>query len=76
MGVEHDLINEFVESEFAVYAGNGSTRHDDMLDCLANLKHPDVMPKLMFPKTNSSVGTLGSRSTTEYRNRARSVLFR
>lgn len=76
MGVEHDLVNEFVESEFAVYAGNGSTRHDDMLDCLANLKHPDVMPKLMFPKTNSSVGTLGSRSTTEYRNRARSVLFR
>lgn len=76
MGVEHDLVNEFIENEYSLYAGRGSTKHDDMIDCMANVKHPDVMPFLAFPKTRESKDNIGSNSTSEYKSRARSVLFR
>ena len=76
-GVEHDLTFEFLENEYSVYAGNGSTRHDDMIDCLANIKHPDVMGHLVFPKTRESKGNLGSSEVSDYHeSRARSVLLR
>lgn len=76
-GIEHDLTLEFLEDEYALYAGAGSTRHDDMLDCLANIKHPDVAKQLTFPKTAESRATVGSRDGDGYHgDRARSVLYR
>ena len=35
-----DLISMFREDEYGVYP---SVVHDDMLDCLANIRHPDVL---------------------------------
>lgn len=60
-GVEHDLTRDFLEDEFSVYP---SVRHDDMLDCLANVKHPDV--HLTWPKTRESVRTVGGGSSQHY----------
>ena len=46
-GQNRDLIQDFIQHEYAAYP---SVPHDDMLDCLANIANPDVAPKLMFPK--------------------------
>lgn len=74
-GVEHDLVQEFIEKEYAIYSGNGTTRHDDMLDCLANIKHPDV--DIVFPQRREAVATLGRQSVSNYaQSRARSILIR
>ena len=70
-GVEHDLTLELLENEFIMYP---SVRHDDMMDCLANVKHPDV--SILFPTTKESRPELGGRSASYSKDRARSVLFR
>ena len=46
-GQNRDLIQDFIQHEYAAYP---SVPHDYMLDCLANIANPDVAPKLMFPK--------------------------
>lgn len=46
-GQNRDLVQDFVQHEYAAYP---SVPHDDMLDCLANIANPDVAPKLLFPK--------------------------
>lgn len=38
-----DLVSAFREDEFLVFP---SVAHDDMLDCLANIRHPDVASRL------------------------------
>ena len=74
-GIEHDLTQEFLEHEFALYAGAGSTRHDDMIDCLANIKHPDV--GIVFPTDKEARLNLGYGNGQTYsKSRGRSVLFR
>jgi hypothetical protein len=45
-----DHIREFLESEYQLYP---SVKHDDMLDCLANIKHPDVARMLIVPVTKN-----------------------
>ena len=75
-GVEHDLTQDFLNDEFVIFP---STRHDDMLDCLANIKHPDIIGSLAFPRTQEYMDELRrqGRSSNHYSNRrANSVLFR
>ena len=71
MGVEHDLVHDFLEDEFTTFP---SVRHDDMLDCLANVKHPDV--EILFPRTREARETVGTAAHSYSRSRARSVLYR
>ena len=42
-GRMEDMLNTFFEDEYKVYP---SVAHDDMLDCLANLRHPAVLGML------------------------------
>jgi len=49
-GIMRDHIREFLESEYQLYP---SVKHDDMLDCLANIKHPDVARMLIVPVTKN-----------------------
>ena len=75
-GVEHDLTQDFLNDEFVIFP---STRHDDMLDCLANIKHPDILGSLSFPRTQEYMDELRrqGRASNHYSNRrANSVLFR
>lgn len=76
MGVEHDLTQDFLNDEFIIFP---STRHDDMLDCLANIKHPDIIGNLIFPKTREYEDELARqcKARNSYSTkRANSVLFR
>ena len=76
MGVEHDLTQDFINDEFVLFP---STRHDDMLDCLANIKHPDIIGNMIFPKTSEYEDELRrqGRARNSYSSkRANSVLFR
>ena len=75
-GVEHDLTQDFVNDEFAIFP---STRHDDMLDCLANIDHPDVKGSLLYPRTKEYEDELrrqGHGGNKYSKRRADSVLFR
>lgn len=45
-GQPHDLVRDFREEEWAVFP---SVTHDDMLDCLGNMFHPDVLRRTSFP---------------------------
>ena len=40
-GVEEDVVKTFVDEEYSIYIP-GLPMHDDMLDCLANMFHPDL----------------------------------
>lgn len=42
-GGMEDYMTTFLEDEYRVYP---SVSHDDMLDCLANIRHPDVLGEL------------------------------
>ena len=46
-GDMRDLVRDFREEEWLNYP---SVTHDDMLDCLANIHHPDVRPHVSFPR--------------------------
>ena len=75
-GVEHDLTQDFLNDELVIFP---STRHDDMLDCLANIKHQDIIGSLAFPRTQEYMDELRrqGRASNHYSNRrANSVLFR
>lgn len=45
-GVTVDIIADFVRDE---YRAAPALIHDDMLDCLANVRHPDVISSAKFP---------------------------
>lgn len=73
-GVEHDLTYEFLEQEFVIYGGSGTTRHDDFIDDLANIKHPDV--DIAFP-VHKDFASASSHTAKSYSSsRAKSILFR
>jgi hypothetical protein len=38
-----DLTARFIESEFSVYKGEGSVRHDDDLDCMSRIREPELV---------------------------------
>jgi len=40
-GVEEDVVKTFIDEEYSVYTP-GLQMHDDMLDCMANMFHPDL----------------------------------
>ncbi len=40
-GIEVDVVKQFIEEEYSVYLPN-IQMHDDMLDCMANMFHPDL----------------------------------
>ncbi len=40
-GVEVDVVQDFINNEYGIYAP-GITMHDDMLDCMANMFHPNL----------------------------------
>ena len=74
--MEHDLTQEFINDEFVIFP---ATRHDDMLDCLANIKHPNIIGNLIFPKTKEyedEVSRQGRSLHSYSKKRATSVLFR
>ena len=53
-GEPHDLVRDFREEEWLVFP---SVTHDDMLDDLANMFHPDVQRRTSFPvNPNSKLG--------------------
>ena len=75
-GVEHDLTQEFINDEFVIFP---ATRHDDMLDCLANIKHPNIIGNLIFPKTREyedEVSRQGRSLHSYSKARSKSVLHR
>ena len=50
-----------------------------MLDCLANIKHPNIIGNLIFPKTKEYADEVSrqGRSLHSYsKSRSKSVLFR
>lgn len=40
-GMEMDVVKDFIDSEYSIYTP-GLTMHDDMLDCMANMFHPNL----------------------------------
>jgi len=40
-GLEIDVVQDFIDNEYSVYMP-GLEMHDDMLDCMANMFHPDL----------------------------------
>ena len=53
-GENHDLVRDFREEEWDIFP---SVTHDDMLDALANMYHPDVQSRTSFPvNPNQKIG--------------------
>lgn len=52
----YDLINEFIEDEFLPYSGPESTKHDDMIDCLADIMDDAVLKDFTPPMDRSAEG--------------------
>lgn len=65
-GETYDFIHDLIHHEYSTYP---VARHDDMLDCMANLMHPDVAPSLRFPV---APGTESAKPGETWRNRTRS----
>lgn len=53
LGEAYDVVQVFVDHEFGTYP---VCRHDDMLDCLANLGHPVVRGTARFPVAPKAEG--------------------
>lgn len=51
-GSSYDFVQTFLTDEYATFP---ACRHDDMLDCVANLKHPTFVSNAGFPAHPSSV---------------------
>lgn len=51
-GMEYDFTADFIQDEFSTYP---AARHDDMLDCMANLQHPHVVASSQFPVDRTSL---------------------
>lgn len=50
-GRAYDFVNDFLNDEYLPYP---ASRHDDMLDCIANLRHPTVISNASFPQTRTA----------------------
>ena len=48
-GKRIEQVKDFIDNEYSAFP---VCEHDDRLDCLAQLRHPDMMPLLNFPITN------------------------
>lgn len=64
-GEMRDHIREFLEDEYQVYP---SVKHDDMLDCLANIMHPDIHPCLYPPKSDNNARSRPATAKRSYSN--------
>ena len=51
-GLVYDLVSDFVSDEYSTFP---AARHDDFLDCMANLQHPHVVSSTQFPIDRSSL---------------------
>lgn len=68
-----DLVQQFIDDEFTVYP---SVSHDDMLDCLANLTHPDVAPMLAkYDRSMSEDNIFGEFRASNYCASRRAAIF-
>ena len=66
----YDLVNEFVEDEFSLYSGPESTKHDDMIDCLADIMDDVVLKEFTPPRDGADGGSREAekRQQQEVRN--------
>ena len=48
-GQERDLVRDFLEDEYLVMTMAGAPSHDDMLDCLANVKNAELLKQIHWP---------------------------
>jgi hypothetical protein len=44
-GTKIDIVDYFIRQEYLPWAGEGSTAHDDVLDCLSRIRDPDFFPE-------------------------------
>ena len=66
-GELHDLVETFKKEEWLIFP---SVTHDDMLDSLANIKHPEVQPHVCFPSVQGAERSIGeTRRATMERHR-------
>lgn len=49
-GKPYDFVQDFLNDEYLCFP---ACRHDDMLDCLANIMHPTVVSNVSFPQNTS-----------------------
>jgi hypothetical protein len=58
-------VQEFIDQEYSVYP---SVKHDDMLDDLANIKHPEVEAMMRYPETGTEAEGIagGKAKSTSY----------
>jgi len=66
-GETYDFVHDLQHFEYATHP---VCRHDDMLDCLANIAHPDVAAAMRWPISPMSVGQQVHSKTTNKRFRA------
>lgn len=61
-GTNYDFVRTFIDDEYSTFP---ACRHDDMLDCISNLKHPQVVSAVSFPemfqKSNRITHTTASK---------------
>jgi predicted phage terminase large subunit-like protein len=59
-GEMRNHVQEFIDQEYSVYP---SVKHDDMLDDLANIKHPEVEAMMRYPETGTEAeGIAGGKA--------------
>lgn len=65
-GTNYDFVHELINDEFSQFP---AVKHDDVLDCMANLMHPTVVAGARFP---DSVNGIDTESTGTVRTTAHS----
>lgn len=60
-GVDYDFVRDFQVDEYATYP---ASRHDDMIDCAANLQHPTFLSVARFPKVENPQSARQTAKTT------------
>lgn len=59
-GVNYDFVRDFQMDEYATYP---ASRHDDMIDCAANIMHPTVQSVARFPEPVAGNGKSEQKTT-------------
>lgn len=67
LGETYDYTHDFLHYEYSTHP---VCRHDDMLDCLANIGHQDCSSIMRFPISPQSIGEQIQRRTKNERFRA------
>lgn len=62
LGETYDWVHDFEHYEFGVHP---VCRHDDMLDCLANISHPTFLANSRFPVVPRAVQDSGQEGQTK-----------